>query len=487
MKVETVANDRCAMGIPGLDEIIGGGLPAHSLYSVEGEPGSGKTTFAMQFLLEGIKNGEVGLYITFSETKRELEKVAVSHHWDIAKLHVMDLSSLEEQINPNAQNTLFHPSEIELNQVFALIVEKINQVRPQRIVFDSVSEMRLLAETPLRYRKQILSLKQELASRSITVLFLDDLTVPHHDLQIHSIAHGVINLSKTENDFGGERRRLRVRKLRGVDFIGGYHDYMIATGGLEVYPRMISSQFPVVIDDRKLSSANREMDTMLGGGLDYGTSSLFIGPAGSGKSSIMMKYAMAAMENNEKVAFFCFDETVENLQRRCRGLGVEIKDHIESGLLRIQKINPAELSPGAFAHLVRNLIHKEKVKVVVIDSLNGYVLAMPNEESLVLQLHELLAYLNSQGIMTLMTLAQHGMFGSMSSPMDLTYLADTVLLTRFFENKGHVRKAISVIKKRTGAHETTIREFSFNSSGLNVGPELIEFEGIMTGIAKSRK
>lgn len=475
---------RCPTGIQGLDYILGGGLPCYSLYSVQGEPGSGKTTFALQFLMEGISKEKPSLYITFSETAQELNRVAASHGWDISKIHVMDLSSLEDQLNPDSQNTLFHPSEIELNQVFTLILKKIDEVTPARIVFDSVSEMRLLAETPLRYRRQILSLKQLLATRQITVLFLDDLTVPVQDLQIHSIAHGVIHLSRTEHEFGGERRRLRVIKLRGVSFTGGYHDTEIKKGGLVVYPRMMSSQHSKHIAEGHLESKITELDSLLGGGLDRGTTSLFVGPSGSGKSNIVMSYAVAALRNNEKVAYFTFEETLPNFHRRTRALGMDVQKDIANGNFILQKIDPSELSPGAFANLIQDLVRDQNVTFIAIDSLNGYIQAMPQEKFLTLQLHELLGYLNNQGVVTAMTLAQQGMVGHMSSPVDITYLADTVVLTRFFENSGAVKKAISVIKKRTGLHESTIREFKFSEKGLTVGPALTEFDGVLTGIPR---
>lgn len=476
----------CRTGIKGLDQILHGGLPEHSLYSIQGEPGTGKTTFALQFLIEGLRHKEPGLYITFSETKAELERVASSHGWDISQIKIMDLSSLEDQFDPSAQTSLFHPFEVELKEVFKLVLDKIDEVKPDRIVFDSVSEMRLLAETPLRYRRQILALKQALANRKITVLFLDDLTVGTQDLQIHSIAHGVVHLSRIQHEYGAERRKIKVIKLRGVDFVGGYHDMDIATGGIQVYPRMLSAQHSKESAPGSVSSDNEAFDLMLGGGLDRGTANLFVGPAGSGKSNIILRYAMSAIAKGEKVAYFCFDETLANFMKRAKGLSVPVEKPIKDGLLRLQKVDPAELAPGAFAHLILNLVCEEDYKVIIIDSLNGYIQAMPQESFLTLQLHELLAFLNNQGVLTIMSLAQAGIFGNMVSPVDLTYLADTVLLTRFFEYDGEVRKAISVVKKRTGFHEKTIREFSFDSSGLYMGPELREFEGVLTGVARQK-
>lgn len=475
---------RCTTGIEGFDEIIGGGLPCFSLYAVQGEPGSGKTTFALQFLMEGIRQNQTVLYITFSETKKELGRVARSHNWDLSKVNIVDLSMLEKLLNPDEQNSLFHPSDVQLNEVSDMILKRITDLNPSRIVFDSISEMRLLAETPLKYRRQILSLKQVLADKDTTVLFLDDLTVSGQDLQIHSIAHGVLTLSRMNNEFGGERRRLRVLKLRGVDFIGGYHDFVIERGGITVYPRMTSARHEFKSVKGVLKSKSKELDALLGGGLDRGTATLLIGPAGTSKSTIATKYVMSANEDGEKVIYFTFDETINNLTKRSAALGMSIDENVEKGLLKIQKVDPAELSPGAFAGLIRQAVQKDGYTVVVIDSLNGYIQAMPQEQFLILQLHELLAYLNNQGIVTIMTLAQHGMIGSMHSPIDLTYLADTVILTRFFEAKGAIRKAISVIKKRTGSHETTIREFSLGPQGLQVGPVLENFEGVLTGVPK---
>jgi circadian clock protein KaiC len=473
----------CKTGIPGLDQILQKGLPKNRLYVIEGEPGSGKTTMALQFLMEGVKAGEKSLYITFSETEDELHSVAMSHNWDLTKIDLIDLSSLERELTSRTHTTLFHPSELELNQITENLLKKIEELAPSRIVFDSVSEMRLLAENPLRYRRQILALKQNLAKRSSTVLFLDDLTGAGQDLQVQSIAHGVIRLTRLHHEFGGERRQLRVLKLRGVKFISGHHDFEIETGGVKVYPRMISAQEEDEMVTGVLTSGVKGLDSLLGGGLEYGTSNLVIGPAGTGKSSICILYALSAVKQKKKVALFTFDETISNLQKRSKSLGMDVASAMSSGLFRVQKVDPAELSPGAFAGIIRDLV-KEGVDVVVIDSLNGYIQAMPQENYLTLQLHELLAFLNNHGKVTLITLAQHGMIGSMQSPVDLTYLADTVILTRYFENAGSIKKAISVVKKRTGAHENTIREYILSEKGMSVGPVLKEFEGILTGVPR---
>lgn len=486
-KITEAFNDkqfRCESGIEGLDEILTGGFPCFCLYAIQGEPGSGKTTFAMQFLLESVRQNQRALYITFSETKHELERVAHSHGWDLSKIDIMDLTTLEKIISPDEQNSLFYPSDIELSQVSEMILKKIDEISPKRIVFDSISEMRLLAETALRYRRQILSLKHSLSQKDATVLFLDDLTHSKKDLQIHSIAHGVVNLTRMDNEYGGERRRLRVMKLRGVNFIGGYHDFEIATGGIIVYPRITASTEGDFVNSGKLESKSEELDFLLGGGLDRGTSNLLIGPAGTAKSTLALKYSLSATDAGEKVLFFTFDETIRNLCKRSTLLGMDIEGPMEKGLLKIHKVDPAELSPGAFSGIIQKSVRDEEFSVVVIDSLNGYIQAMPQEQFLVLQLHELLAYLNNRGVVTIMTLAQQGMLANMNSPVDLTYLADTVILTRFFEARGSIRKAISVIKKRTGHHESTIREFTLGKNGLQVGESLEDFDGVLTGVPR---
>jgi circadian clock protein KaiC len=477
--------ERVSMGIAELDSILAGGLPSNRLYVVQGEPGTGKTTLSLQFLLEGVKKGERALYITFSETKEELTSVATSHGWDISKLNLIDLSALEKQLAPESQNTLFHPSEVELNQMTDLLLKEIDRIMPARIVFDSVSEMRLLAESPLRYRRQILSLKQALVGRKATVVFLDDLTAVSQDLQVQSIAHGVLELTRLQHEFGEERRKMRVLKMRGVKFLGGYHDYLIDTGGIEVFPRLAATDHNIITRTGSLSSGIKELDLLLGGGIDYGTSNLFIGPPGTGKSTLSMKFAIAAALKGEKVVYFSFEETVANLMQRAESLGLPFKKCIENSTLKVQKVDPAELSPGQFSKIIRDLVEKKQMTTLVVDSLNGYMQAMPQEQFLVLLMHELLTYLNNKGIVTILVLAQQGMMGAhMQSPVDLTYLADTVLLTRFFEALGSVRKAVSIIKKRTGKHETTIRELMIDKEGVKVGPKLEQFQGILTGVPR---
>jgi circadian clock protein KaiC len=472
----------CPSGIPGVDYILAGGLPRNRIYLLQGEPGTGKTTFALQFLLEGHRLGEKGLYITFSESREELLSVATSHGWDLTGISLLEISAIEQQLKPEAQNTVFHPSEVEMTQVTDLILSEVERERPLRIVLDSVSEMRMLAETPLRYRRQMLNLKQFFTGQKSTVLLLDDLTSSPTDLQVQSVVHGVINLQKLHPEFGDERRRLSVVKLRGVQFKGGYHDYVIRRGGLEVFPRLVSSHHEPDLKAETLSSGVKELDLLLGGGLNAGTSTLFMGPAGTGKSTLAVQFAEAAAARGEHSAIFAFEESLHTLLIRSKSLGLNLDEHIKNGLLEIHKVDPAQLSPGEFAAMIRSSVLDRQLKLIVIDSLNGYLHAMPEEQFLVLQLHELLAYLGQNGVTTVMVLAQQGMTGMMKAPVDITYLADNVIITRYFEVLGKVKKAISVLKKRIGFHEATIREFKISKSGVDVGPPLNEFQGVLTGV-----
>jgi len=474
--------ERCKTGITGLDAITKGGIPSNRLYLLQGEPGTGKTTMALQFLLHGLEQGERGLYITFSETEDELNSVARSHGWDISKMPMLELSAIEEQLKPEFQNTVFHPSEVEMNETTRILFETVEREKPTRIVFDSVSEMRMLAGTPLRYRRQMLALKQFFSGKNSTVLLLDDLTASPTDLQVQSIVHGVINLQKLHPEFGDERRRINVVKMRGVEFAGGHHDYVIRPGGLQVFPRMVSAGRAIDFKDEPVSSGISSLDALLGGGIDSGTSNLFLGPAGTGKSTFAVQYAIAAAKRGEKSAIFAFEESLHTLLARTKALGTDIRPYMESGLIEIQKVDPAEMSPGEFSARICAAVLDRNVKTIVIDSLNGYLHAMPQEQFLVLQLHELLSFLSGQGVVTIMVLAQQGMMGIMNTPVDLTYLADTVLITRFFESRGEVKKAVSVIKKRGGYHETTIREFELTTGGIKVGPPLKQFQGVLSGI-----
>lgn len=474
--------DRCSTGTKGLDEVLGGGLPKNRLYLLQGSPGTGKTTLALKFLLEGAQHGEKGLYITFSESREELEAVAISHDWDLSKISLLELSALEQQLSPAAQNTVFHPSEVEMNQVTDLVLKYVERERPSRVVFDSVSEMRMLAENSLRYRRQMLSLKQFFSGRKCTVLLLDDLTAAPGDLQVQSIVHGVINLQKLHPEFGGERRRLNVVKIRGIEFTGGHHDYVISKGGVRLFPRMISADHSQIKKAKALKSGIAQLDSLLGGGLDSGTSNLFLGPAGTGKSTLAIQFALESAKRGENAAIFSFEESLSTLLARTSSLGMDLKKYIDQGSLKIRKVDPAQMSPGEFADMVRREVLHEKLKVLVIDSLNGYLHAMPQEQFLILQLHELLAFLGLQDVTTIMVLAQQGMMGVMSTPIDLTYLADSVLISRYFELFGEVKKAVAVVKKRGGYHETAIRELFISREGVQVGEPLKKFQGVLTGV-----
>ena len=476
------SKQRVSTGIPGLDDVLNGGLPRGHLYLIEGDPGTGKTTVALQFLLEGFRLGEPGLYVTLSESKQELEGVAESHGWSLADLPIYEMAPLQDEIDPEAQYTIFHPSDVELSDTISSVLKQVDAISPQRVVFDSLSELRMLARDPLRYRRQILALKRYFAGRKATVLLLDDRTGEGNDLQLQSIAHGVLMLQSLHRDFGIKRRRLEVRKLRGSRFREGFHDYNIETGKVVVYPRLIAAEHKPGFVREYMSSGVKSLDALLGGGLHTGTSTLMIGPAGSGKSTIAMQYAVAAAERGERSALFTFDESLHTLLERSRGLGMDFEAHMQTGTIEVHQIDPAELSPGEFVSRVRNAASKQNAKVVVIDSLNGFLSSMPNEQALTLQLHDLLAFLGQQGIIAILTLSQHGFVGySMNTPIDVSYLADTVLLFRYYEARGEVKQAISVVKKRTGGHERTIRELSFGKGGVAVGEALRQFEGVLSG------
>lgn len=477
----TALSPQAMTGISGLDDVLRGGLPRRRIYLLQGSPGAGKTTLGLQFLLEGHRKGEVGLYLTLSETEEELQAVAVSHHWSLEPLVVLQLSSWEEMLQQKTQNTLFQPAEVELNETIARVMEVVDRTQPARIVFDSLSEMRLLAGDSLRYRRQILALKQQFARRNSTVLFLDDGTAESGDLQLQSLAHGVLKLEKLEPQYGATRRRLEVVKLRGVDFRTGWHDYTIEEDGVHVYPRLVASEHRQTLKREPLPSGLPDLDALLGEGIIRGTSTLLLGPAGTGKSSLITQYAWTAAKRKEKVAVFTFDENATIFFARAEGMGMPLEPAVEAGLLNVSQVDATELSAGQFAHMVRSAVEVDGARVVVIDSLNGYLMAMPNEKHLVAQMHEMISFLNDRGVATLLVVAQHGMVGSMNTPVDLTYLADTAVLFRFFEAEGRVRKAISVLKKRIGSHEDTIREFKVGAAGLALGPPLNQFSGVLTG------
>lgn len=478
-------NDRslAQTGISGLDDVLTGGLTPHRMYLVEGVPGSGKTTLALQFLLEGARRGEPVLYVTLSETELELRAVAASHGWSLDGISICELTPSEGSLQPDEQYTLFHPSEIELSQTTKSILSDVERIKPARIVFDSLSELRLLSGNPLRYRRQILALKQYFVGRNCTVLLLDDLSDEDRDLQVKSLAHGVIRLEHLNPEYGADRRRLRVVKYRGVAFRGGFHDYRIRHGGLEVYPRLIAGESRQAAIKERLASGVTQIDSLLGGGLERGTSTLITGAAGTGKSTLAAKFATAAAERGQHVAMFIFDESPNTLIGRCAALGMNLEKHIQSGHILVRAIDPAELSPGEFCQAVRDAVERFGASALVIDSLNGYLNAMPGERYLIIQLHELLMYLGNKGIATILIGAHQGLIGSnMVTPVDASYLADAIILLRYFEAHGEVRQAISVVKKRGSQHERTIREFKLTDGRIYVGEPLREFRGVLTGV-----
>ncbi len=481
-QIATLTKPRVSTGVLGLNEVLEGGLTPHRIYLLEGNPGTGKTTLALQFMLDGARAGEKCLYITLSETAEELRAVARSHGLSLDGITIFELTPPEANLDLDQHYTLLHPSEVELNETTKLILDRILEFEPDRVAFDSLSEIRLIAQDPLRYRRQVLALKHFFSGRKCTALLLDDLTSQSHELQVHSITHGVIVLEREVREYGAERRRIQVTKMRGAAFRGGYHDFIIRRGGLEVFPRLSVPNDAEPLSRGRVESGIAGVDSLLGGGVDRGTSMLLVGPAGVGKSSLATQYALAALSRGEAAAFYTFDEARSTLLERANGLGMNLQEHLSGERLAIEQVNAAELSPGHFAHRVRERVEKYPQGLIVIDSLNSYLNAMPAEQFLVMQMHELLAYLNQQGVLSILVLAQQGLIGNMQSPLDLSYLTDTVVLLRYFEFQGSVRKAISVIKKRSGAHEETIREFRLSSKGIGVGPALFEFHGVLTGV-----
>jgi len=479
-----LGEQKAATGVPALDDILGSGLNRGHMYLLEGEPGAGKTTLALQFLLDGVKAGEPTLYVTLSESADELRYVAASHGWDLTGFEIMELSTLEERHLLEKQYTVFDPADVELSDVISRLREHVERLKPKRIALDSLSEVKLLARDSLRFRREILVLKQYFISQGSTVLLLDDRVVGANEGEIQSLVHGVIRLERLSNEFGAERRRLSITKMRGSRYRGGFHDYRIETGGLAIFPRLVASEHRRPFVPMGLLSAIPNLDALLGGGLEQGTSTLVIGPAGTGKSTIVTTYALAAAARGTKAALYLFDENIGTLIARCNGLELPLQECLDSGAITAQQIDPAEMGPGEFIALVRGAVENEGVGVVVLDSLIGLLNAMPEEKMLMTQLHELLSYLNQMGVTTLMTLVQHGLVGPMKSPSDLSYLADTLLLLRYFEFQGEVRQALSVLKKRTGAHERTIREMTIAKGGLQVGAALHDFEGVLTGLPR---
>jgi circadian clock protein KaiC len=472
---------RISTGCAGLDDILRGGLDRDRMYLVEGRPGTGKTTIAMQFLLEGVRKAERGLYVSMSETRRELELVAKRHGWSLAGLDIFELVPADAALDADKELTVLHPAEVDLSETTRSIFAQVAETQAGRVVIDSLSELRLLAQDPLRYRRQVLALKHYFAQRNCTVLLLDDQTSNAADLQLHSIVHGVILLERLAIDYGAQRRRVSVVKMRGLEFRGGFHDFSIKRGGLQIYPRLVAAEHHAAFAAGYTPSGNAELDKLLGGGLERGTNALLIGAAGVGKSSVALTYAMAAARRGERATFFAFDEGRGTIEARARTIGLDIAPAIESGLLAFRQIDPAEMPPGEFASIVRSSVERDQTRVVVIDSLNGYLNAMPDGRFLILQMHELLSYLNQQGVLTILVLAQHGLVGPMDTPLDISYLSDAVIMLRYFEFAGRVRRALSVVKKRSGDHEHTIREFRLTAQGVALGPPLTNFRGVFSG------
>ncbi|GJE09336.1 ATPase domain-containing protein [Methylobacterium longum] len=477
----TATRARISTGILGLDDVLHGGLTPDRLYLLEGTPGAGKTTLSLQFLLDGAARGERGLYVTLSETADELRASAATHGWSLDGIELYELVN-ELGLDPDSEQSILHPSEIELGETVKEVIARVEELKPARVVFDSLSELRLLAQNPLRYRRQILALKQFFARRDCTVLMLDDRTSEVGDVQLHSIAHGVISLEQAPREFGSERRRLRIIKMRGIKFRGGYHDFVLDTGGIRVFPRLIAAEHHTSFDPTAASTGSAELDLLLGGGLVPGTNTLLIGPSGVGKTTTAIRCMLTALERGETATYFLFDEGLATLLTRSALLDMNLAPHIEAGRLSITQIDPAELAPGEFAAAVRTAVEERRSTLVVIDSLNAYLHAMPGDEFLILQMHELLNYLNQQGVTTLLVLGQHGIVGEVRSDIDLSYLSDGILLFRFFEAKGEVRTALSVVKSRVNAHERTIREMRVGMGGLQVGEALSDFEGVLTGL-----
>ena len=480
-------SSKVSSGCPGLDDILEGGYPKGHFYLLEGNPGTGKTTLALQFVLEGIRQEERVLYVTLSESKQDLLSVARSHGFKTDGIEIFELLPGDDELKPEGQYTVFHPAEVELTDRMQTIFNEVERVNPDRLVIDALSELRMLARDPLRYRRQILAMKNYLSKRTCTVLLLDDLTTRDRDLQLHSIVHGVVALEKLSRDYGDSRRRIEVSKLRGCSFREGFHDYGIRTGGVVVFPRLVAAQHRGESEIGPVASGIAELDLLTGGGLDRGTSTLIMGPAGCGKTTIAIRWVMSAADKGENCGIFIFEEGRHTLLRRAIGLGMDIRQHIKDGRVRVDQVDPAEMSPGEFVKRVRSRVEEDKARVIVIDSLNGYLQSMPGEQFLASHLHELLSYLNNCGVLTIVILAQAGTLGSlMQTPVDVSYLADNILLLRYFEAQGEVRQAISIIKKRSGGHEHTIRELALGPDRIRIGKPLRDFQGVLTGVPSIR-
>lgn len=475
---------RISTGISGLDDILGGGLTPQRVYLVEGSPGAGKTTLGLQFLLDGVARGESGMYVTLSETTEELIAVGHSHGWDLSCIDIVELAG-DDDLDPDSQQSVFHPSEIELGETTRKVMDRVDATRPTRVVFDSLSEVRLLAQNALRYRRQILALKQFFSARNCTVLLLDDKT-SSSDQHLHSIAHGVISLEQLAREYGKERRRVNIIKMRGIQFRGGFHDYALETGGIVMYPRLVAAEHMRDFSPMISTSGSDGVDRLLGGGLVRGTNALIVGPSGIGKTTLTTRCLMSALERGEKAGYYLFDEGLGTFFARNAQLGLDLRPYVDSGQLSMCHFDPAELSPGEFAQVLREAVENDGVRFVAIDSLNAYLQAMPGEQFLLLQMHELLSYLNQQGVTTVMILGQHGLTADARTDVDLSYLSDTTVLLRFFEAAGKIRRAISVIKSRTTKHALTIHELQLGQGGVIVGKPLVGFEGILTGISTYR-
>ena len=480
---QSYRDERAPSGIPGLDEVLHGGFVPCQLYLIEGNPGSGKTTFSLQFLIEGARRGENCLYITLSESERELRFGAESHGWDLNGVDIIELVADDEILEREAQVTMYHPSEVELGSLTEKVLQAVEKVKPTRVVFDSLSELKLLAQGSLRYRRQVLALKHFLVSKGCTVFMLDDKTSEEEDLQLQSIAHGVVTLSQAFPTYGASRRKLSVVKMRGAHYSGGLHDFAIETGGLRVFPRLVAGRTEHSFEAEVLKSGVAEFDNLLAGGIDRGSSTLFVGPAGSGKSTLAMSYAVVAAREGKHSSVFLFDESIASLKTRANSIGLGFQEGDGPGMVRLRTVDPAEVSPGEFAHMVRTAVEKDQSEVIVIDSLNGYLNAMSHEPFLSAQLHELLSFLGRRGVSTFLVVAQHGVVGSVTqSPIDTSYLADNVILNRYYEHRGHVKKAVSVVKKRSGPHEETIRGLSFDKGMICVTEPLAQLRGVLTGV-----
>jgi circadian clock protein KaiC len=480
---EGVQIKKIGSGVAGLDDVLDGGVPAGRLYLLEGDPGTGKTTLALQFLLDGRRAGERVAFITLSESRMELTASAASHGWSLDDVEIREYVAAADALSPDGQVTMFRPSEVELLETVRHLLHDIEAINPDRVVVDSLSELRLLAQDSFRYRRQLLALKEFFLSRQCTVLLLDDRTAGDRDRHVQSIVHGVIHLEQLAPEYGSERRRLRLSKIRGTSYRGGWHDYLIQRGGLEVFPRLTAAEHRQPVIRKSLPSGIESFDKLLGGGTQTGTSLLILGPAGVGKTTLAVQFALAGARRRQRCALFTFDETADLLLERTVAIGLPLREFVDKGLINVRQVDPAEMSPGQFAHVIRQTVEDDRVEIVIIDSLNGYLSAMPDERQLTAQLHELLAFLGQSNVATILVFGQQGMLGSqMSSPVDTSYLADTIVLMRFFEVQGRVRKAISVVKKRSGAHEDTIRELAIGPGGLVVGKALTEFHGVLTGV-----